>query len=616
MFHWRKDSLRMRMRTMKHSMKNQNRSGWLRLMAAALALCVTGYVLPGLTLNAQAAETGSALHFAEHGIKAYEEGWLYAGGGKGETVAGKRQSDCAGLLYAYFTDNKMTAPAGGATSQVTYNCAFSGDLDELDGIPRIHGLTVTAPDYYDPGTGIYGHVGIYIGNGEAVDNSTYGVNMRRQAIAENSSWNAWHVFDNGLRYPTNGWYSMNGAMYHYTDYQYDIDTWVDGYYISSDGVAREENGDPIPVDNSMPNDGYASASAVAEYLAGLGYSGKDSTRELIYSGGSDDPDPDPEYNGKITGDGVRLRAEPNTNSSIVTSMYRGTKVKILDEVEGQSISNSGQASTKWYQIVTSSGKEGYVSAWYAEYVSQGNGGAATGLKAPSITVNGGTVVLSTPTTDGTIYFTTDGTQPSEANGLIYTGPELTMGCTYRAVTVRDGETSSVTTATVTSNGVLLTDVTDKDWYFSAVEETVRQGIFNGSGTNAFDPNGLMTRAMLMTVLARFDGVDTSGEPWYAKGLEWAVNSGVSDGSSPNGKITREQLVTMLYRYAGAQPGSAETLNGFADSGSVSGYALDAVRWAAENKIIQGKEGNRVEPKAEATRAEVAVMMQRFLRLVG
>lgn len=591
----------------------------MRLLAAALVLCVTGYALPGLTLNAQAAEIGSVLHFAEHGIKAYVEGWLYAGAGKGEQVKDEngnmtRQSDCAGLLYAYFTDNKMSAPAGGATSQVTYNCAFNGDLDELYGIPRIHGLAVTAPDYRDPETGIYGHIGIYIGNGEAVDNSTYGVNMRRQAISENSSWNAWHLFDNGLRYPTNGWYSMNGAMYHYTDYQYDVDTQVDGYQIGSDGVAYGEDGAPIPVDNSMENEGYASASQVASYLSSLGYSGKDSTYELIYGGGSEDPDP--EYNGKITGNEVRLRSEPNTNSSVVTHMSKGTKVKILTEVEGESISNGGQASAKWYQVVTSSGKEGYVSAWFAEYVSNGNGGTTTELKAPSVMVNGSTVLLSTSTVGGNIYFTTDGTQPSEANGMIYTGPELTMGCTYRAVTEKDGKLSEVTTVTVTGNGMLFTDVTDKDWFFSAVDETVRREIFNGSGTNEFGPNGLMTRAMLMTVLARLDGVDTTGEPWYSKGLEWAVSNGVSDGSTPHGQITREQLVTMLYRYAGAQPGSPETLNGFADAGRVSGYALDAMRWATENKIIQGNEGNRVEPKAEATRAEVAVMMQRFLHLAG
>ena len=154
-----------------------------------------------------------------------------------------------------------------------------------------------------------------------MDNSTYGVNMRRQAISENSSWNAWHLFDNGLRYPTNGWYSMNGAMYHYTDYQYDVDTQVDGYQIGSDGVAYGEDGAPIPVDNSMENEGYASASQVASYLSSLGYSGKDSTYELIYGGGSEDPDP--EYNGKITGNEVRLRSEPNTNSSVVTHMSKG-----------------------------------------------------------------------------------------------------------------------------------------------------------------------------------------------------------------------------------------------------------------------------------------------------
>ena len=74
------------------------------------------------------------------------------------------ESDCAGLIYAYFKDIGAEAGCyGGASSQVKYNCVFSGDVDELYGIPRIHGLVITMPDYNDPSTGIYSHIGIYVG---------------------------------------------------------------------------------------------------------------------------------------------------------------------------------------------------------------------------------------------------------------------------------------------------------------------------------------------------------------------------------------------------------------------------------------------------------------------
>lgn len=90
----------------------------------------------------------------------------------------------------------------------------------------------------------------------------------------------------------------------------------------------------------------------------------------------------------------------------------------------------------------------------------------------------------------------------------------------------------------------------------------------------------MTRAMMMMVLARFDGHDTAvdaGEAWYAEGMAWAVENGISDGTNPNGFITREQLVTMLWRYAGS-PASSYALDSFQDQGEVAGYATAAMAW--------------------------------------
>ena len=93
---------------------------------------------------------------------------------------------------------------------------------------------------------------------------------------------------------------------------------------------------------------------------------------------------------------------------------------------------------------------------------------------------------------------------------------------------------------------------DSDWFAGAVDYVYRNGMMNGVGGGLFDPNGSVTRGMLMTVLARMAGVNTAGsQPWYKAGMDWAKAVGVSDGTNPEGSITREQVAVMLYRYCGA-----------------------------------------------------------------
>lgn len=137
-------------------------------------------------------------------------------------------------------------------------------------------------------------------------------------------------------------------------------------------------------------------------------------------------------------------------------------------------------------------------------------------------------------------------------------------------------------------------------------------LFNGVGGGAFGPNLPMTRGMVNTVLARLAGVDTNGgETWYARGTAWAVEHGVSDGTNPEGNVTREQLAAMLYRYAGS-PAVAGELS-FDDAQDVSVWARDAVKWCADNGILNGVGGNRCAPQVEAERAQVAAMLMRFLQ---
>ena len=125
----------------------------------------------------------------------------------------------------------------------------------------------------------------------------------------------------------------------------------------------------------------------------------------------------------------------------------------------------------------------------------------------------------------------------------------------------------------------------------------------------------MTRAMLFTVLARLDGQNTAdGGKWYQAGMDWAVEAGISDGSNPNGEITREQLAVMFYRYAGSPEASVAALDDFDDNANVSGWAGDAMLWAVEAGILEGNAG-KLSPDKTATRAEVAVMLQRFIELL-
>lgn len=189
-----------------------------------------------------------------------------------------------------------------------------------------------------------------------------------------------------------------------------------------------------------------------------------------------------------------------------------------------------------------------------------------------------------------------------------------------AVTEKDGQFTFVMPAcnvTLTpiferqpARNVSFDDVKPTEWYADAVRCVVEKGLMSGTGTDAFSPDGTTTRGMLMTILARYAGADTTGGAnWYEKGMAWAQSAGISDGRAPEAGITREQLVTMLYRYADV-PEAGGTLDAFADADTVSAYAVDAMRWAAANGIVNGSHG-RLNPQGNATRAQVAAMLMRF-----
>ena len=163
------------------------------------------------------------------------------------------------------------------------------------------------------------------------------------------------------------------------------------------------------------------------------------------------------------------------------------------------------------------------------------------------------------------------------------------------------------------------DISKNNWYFDAVQYVLENGLMNGTSANEFSPNADTTRGMIVTILARLDGVDTSGSsPWYAAGRTWAMNADVSDGTNIEGKITREQLAAMLYRYAklkGYDVSASADISAYTDASSVSSWATDAMRWAVGTGLINGRTATTLAPQGNATRAEVAAILMRFAQKI-
>ena len=181
-----------------------------------------------------------------------------------------------------------------------------------------------------------------------------------------------------------------------------------------------------------------------------------------------------------------------------------------------------------------------------------------------------------------------------------------------AVTLSDGDTVKVV-----DNSKTFDDVADNYWGAEAVDFAVSRELFAGTSATTFAPDTAMTRAMIVTVLARFEGVDTTtGSTWYEAGQQWAMENGVSDGTNMDASLTREQLATMLYRYAQSKgydtTQGGMTIREYADFEQISDYAVEAMTWAVNTGLISGTSTTTLSPQGPATRAQVATILMRFL----
>ncbi|MDO5650375.1 MAG: S-layer homology domain-containing protein, partial [Gallicola sp.] len=177
------------------------------------------------------------------------------------------------------------------------------------------------------------------------------------------------------------------------------------------------------------------------------------------------------------------------------------------------------------------------------------------------------------------------------------------------------------------------DVNSSDWFYDGVKYVFDQKLMNGIDENTFDPHGTTTRAMVVTVLYIMEGSpnvsgvskfnDVGDNEWFSDGVIWASENEIAQGISedefsPNSQVTREQLVTFLYRYAQYKNlnvdgrGIPDT---FQDKNNVSGWAAVAMAWAIGQEIVKGNDLGNINPQGEATRAEIATIIQRFHSLI-
>lgn len=179
-----------------------------------------------------------------------------------------------------------------------------------------------------------------------------------------------------------------------------------------------------------------------------------------------------------------------------------------------------------------------------------------------------------------------------------------------------------------------TDVSEDAWYYEDVRNAYYDGLMSGTSEMTFEPNGTMTRAMVVKVLANMSGVenfswrygftDVPSREWYSEAVNWARYYGIAYGTtaltfSPNQPVTREQFAAFLFRYAqvcNVDSGARGELGGFADARTVSDYAKEAMQWAVGSGIIFGTDKNKLNPQGYATRAEAAAMLCRFLQSLG
>lgn len=265
----------------------------------------------------------------------------------------------------------------------------------------------------------------------------------------------------------------------------------------------------------------------------------------------------------------------------------------------------------------------------------------------SLSQSGGTVKVTAEQTGSVVELsvTANGkTVESIPGGVILTVPAADTNPGTVALLVYEDGTREVVRKSVAGNGSVtiplsgsatveivdrskqFSDVPVTNWAANAVAFASAHELLNGTSDSTFNPEQPLSRSMLAVVLHNLESNpsqaltgafgDVDNTKWYAEGVAWAAEKGIVTGYSngqfgPDDDITREQLAVMLWRYAGCPAAANNELN-FADADKTSDWALKAMRWAAENGIINGKGNGILDPGGKATRAQAAQILKNFL----
>ncbi len=296
-----------------------------------------------------------------------------------------------------------------------------------------------------------------------------------------------------------------------------------------------------------------------------------------------------------------------TDELLTKLAAKGGKVSATPDFSKRSSGSSGKTT---YKVTTSAVNNGGVNA------------------SPSSAEKGATITITLSPDKGyklDKLTVTDGSGKTvstvKKSDTVYT---FTMPASAVKVSV------SYVKATETPSETKFNDVSANDWFASAVDYVTGKGMMNGTADNTFSPKANTTRGMVVTVLYRLENqpstsaasfTDVASGAYYANAVAWANANGIVSGYGsgkfgPNDKVTREQLAAILYRYAqykkyDVSVGEDTNILSYDDAQSISSYAIPAIQWACGAGVVTGKSGSKLDPKGNATRAEVAAMLMRF-----
>ena len=287
----------------------------------------------------------------------------------------------------------------------------------------------------------------------------------------------------------------------------------------------------------------------------------------------------------------------------------------------------------------------YTEDWTKDpSASMGGGSAVTQYTVSFDTQGGSSVSKKLVKRNSTLTKPDDPTKEGYTFAGWYTDEELTMeydfsakvkeGFTLYAKWIEEKAQTEQTDNNTDKAPTVFTDVKAGSWYEEAVIYAVENNLLKGVSETEFAPDAVMTRAMLVTVLYRLENTtekpkshsftDVKAGEWYADAIAWAVENGIVEGVSetefaPNDSITREQLSVVLYRYAQYKEqdtsiGEDTNILSYTDAEEISQYAISAIQWMVGAGLINGETDSTINPKSNSTRAQVAVILMRYLEM--